>query len=141
MVYRTLSPKDEKLIRESFGEIALRHSHFSPDVALGAIDGNQLAGFLSAYSRPLPDPLKSTNELYVDFIEVLPLYRNKGIASHLISCIMNDFKSAGFYQIRSWSSEDRIEMINLWKKLGFSLCPAHIFPNNQKVFGFFVSYK
>jgi hypothetical protein len=44
----------------------------------------------------------------------------------------------GAYQLRAWSSEDKIEAIPMWKQLGFGLCPATVFPRGQEVRGYFV---
>jgi hypothetical protein len=45
----------------------------------------------------------------------------------------------GAYQIRAWSSDDKIEAIPMWKALGFGLCPATEHPRGQEVKGYFVA--
>jgi len=109
---------------------------------LAEIEGN-LAGIISIVYKELPPPLENTLEMYIDNIEVRKEYRNRGVATHLIEEVMKQLPSETneFYQIRAWSSEDRIEMINLWKKLDFSLNPATIYPKDNEVKGFYVSKK
>lgn len=43
------------------------------------------------------------------------------------------------YQIRAWSSEDKIEAIKMWRSLGFGLCPAVTYPRGKEIHGYFVS--
>jgi GNAT superfamily N-acetyltransferase len=130
-----------ELIRDSFGEVGVRHAHFAPDLALGIIDGGALIAFSSAYSRPLPNPFGDLRELYVDFVEVRPTHRRLGLASLLLRQTIDHYSRGDFHQIRSWSSEDKAAMLPLWRKLGFALCPAHIHPNGRKVFGYYATFK
>jgi hypothetical protein len=48
-------------------------------------------------------------------------------------------KEERIYQIRSWSSEDKIEAIPMWQALGFGLCPATTYPQGKEVKGYFVA--
>jgi hypothetical protein len=48
-------------------------------------------------------------------------------------------RAAGVYQIRAWSSEDKVQAIPMWRELGFGLCPAEIYPGSKKVRGFYVA--
>jgi hypothetical protein len=46
---------------------------------------------------------------------------------------------AGAYQVRGWSSQDKTEAIQMWKALGFGLCPATVHPKGQQMNGYFVT--
>jgi hypothetical protein len=48
-------------------------------------------------------------------------------------------KEAGIFQVRAWSSEDKIEAVLMWKALGFGICPATTYPQGKEVKGFFVT--
>ncbi|MBM7613820.1 GNAT family N-acetyltransferase [Alkaliphilus hydrothermalis] len=104
------------------------------------IDG-ELAGIISIIYKELPPPLEKTLEVYIDNIEVRKEFRNRGVATHLMEEVLQQLpnETNNFYQIRAWSSEDRIEMLHLWRKLSFTLNPSSIFPQNKEVKGFYVS--
>ncbi len=98
---------------------------------------NDLAGIISVYYKNLQLPLQDIKEAYIDNIEVKKTFRKQGIATALITEAVNRLENV--YQIRSWSSEDKKEMIQLWKKLNFTLNPVTLYPKGNKVNGFFVS--
>jgi hypothetical protein len=80
-------------------------------------------------------------ELYIAVVEVVPARRRQGIATALINGVISAFEQnpGRWYQIRSWSSEPRQEMIALWAKLAFCLCPTTVRHNDQPIFGYFVA--
>ena len=86
----------------------------------------------------MPIPLVESFDWYIDILEVHEEYRRKGIATHLINIVCERAKQSGVYQIRAWSSEDKIEAILMWKALGFGLCPAITYPQGKEVKGYFV---
>jgi ribosomal protein S18 acetylase RimI-like enzyme len=132
---------DEKIkdrIEKEWGEKAARHIHLTDGFAIVAFDGESLAGLISVYTKALPLPLVETFDWYIDILEVHTCYRRQGVATHLIDLVAERAKSAGIFQIRSWSSQDKIEAIPMWKALGFGLCPAVTYPQGQEVKGYFV---
>ncbi len=125
-------------IGEAWGPVAARHMHLEDGFSLLAVGGDEPVGLISVYWRPLPPPLSSTDEGYIDIIEVHPDYRRQGIARRLIELSVERATARGVYQLRAWSSEDKVEAIPMWKALGFALCPATIYPGGEGVTGYFV---
>jgi len=133
---------DEKMrdrVAAERGEKAARQMHLTDGFSIVALEGEILVGLISVYAKRLPAPLDETFDWYIDILEVSKDYRRKGIASQLIELAIQRAKEAGVYQIRSWSSEDKIEAIPMWKALGFGLCPATTHPQGKEVKGYFVA--
>ena len=126
-------------IIEEWNEKVERHLHFSDGFTIVALHENVSIGVISVYWRELPAPLHSTIEGYINILEVRPAYRKRGIARQLINLSIEKAQEHKAYQVRSWSSEDKIEAIPMWKQLGFGLCPATTFPRGQEIHGFFVA--
>ncbi len=126
-------------ITEEWSEKVERHLHFSDGFTIVALHENVSIGVISVYWRELPAPLASTVEGYINILEVRPAYRQRGIARQLINLSMEKAQQQKVYQVRSWSSEDKMEAIPMWKQLGFGLCPATTFPRGQEIHGFFVA--
>lgn len=115
--------------------------HISDGISIIAKVNNELCGIISVYTKSLLPPLQNTIEAYIDNIEIRTEYRHQGVATKLIHEIITKIKQdlPNVYQIRAWSSNDKVAMINLWKKLQFTLNPVTIYPNNQTVHGYYVS--
>lgn len=126
-------------IKNEWDEKAARHMHLTDGFSIVALEGEILVGLISVYAKTLPAPLDESFDWYIDILEVSKDYRRNGIASHLIGLAIQRAKEAGIYQIRSWSSEDKIEAIPMWKALGFGLCPAITYPQGKEVKGYFVA--
>lgn len=92
-------------------------------ISFGAFDNEKLVGFVSAYikvlSKPFPRKIKS---LFINSIIVSKKYRKQGIGKKLVKMVEKYAKENECYQVESWSSLDKKEMLNLWKKLGFGFC-------------------
>jgi GNAT superfamily N-acetyltransferase len=125
-------------VLKEWGEKTAHRIHLIEGFSIVALQEEILAGLISTYWRELPAPLNSEFDAYIDILEVLRDFRRKGIATQLIEISMKRAKEKGMRQIRAWSSEDKIEVIHLWKKLGFGLCPATTYPNGEKIRGYFV---
>ena len=111
-------------IKNEWGEKAARHMHLTDGFLIVALEGEILVGLISVYAKTLSAPLEESFDWYIDILEVSKDYRRKGIASQLVELAIQRAKEAGVYQIRSWSSENKIEAIPMWKALGFGLCVA-----------------
>jgi GNAT superfamily N-acetyltransferase len=138
----TFSDADETMrdrVGAEWGEKAARHMHLTEGFSIIALEGEILVGLISVYAKTLPAPLDESFDWYIDILEVSKDYRRRGIASHLIELAIQRAKAAGVYQIRSWSSEDKIEAIPMWRALGFGLCPATTHPQGKEVKGYFVA--
>ena len=125
-------------VLNEWGEKTARHMHIADGFSIVALHGEMLVGLISIYWRELPAPLNGEFDAYIDILEVLRDFRRKGIATQLIEISMKRAKEKGMRQIRAWSSEDKIEVIHLWKKLGFGLCPATTYPHGEELKGYFV---
>lgn len=126
-------------IAEEWGQKAARHLHFEDGFTLAASCEGQAVGLVSSYWRWLPAPLEETKELYIDILEVRPPYRRRGIARRLIAETVRRAMEGGVYQVRSWSSSDKLEALPMWRRLSFGLVPATTYPRGQPVEGFFVT--
>lgn len=124
-------------IAREWGEKFARHMHFVDGFSIVALHGSLLVGLISTYWKRLPAPLEDC-DAYIDILEVGTDFRRQGIARQLIELSMQRAKQEGMRQIRAWSSEDKSEAIQMWKALGFGLCPATTYPNGQEIKGFFV---
>jgi ribosomal protein S18 acetylase RimI-like enzyme len=117
------------------------HMHLAEGFSLIAKDRDELLGMISVYWKKLPY-LNSVNfEGYIDIIEVRDDYRRKGIASQLINKAIDYCKNKDLYQIRAWSSEDKVAAINMWRSVEFSLCPAITYTSGKEIKGVYAIYK
>jgi GNAT superfamily N-acetyltransferase len=126
-------------IAKEWNEKVERHLHFSDGFTIVALHENLSIGIISTYWHELPAPLLGTIEGYINILEVGAAYRKRGIARKLIDLSIEKARAYNAYQLRSWSSEDKVEAIPMWKQLGFGLCPATTFPRGEEVHGFFVA--
>jgi ribosomal protein S18 acetylase RimI-like enzyme len=126
-------------VREEWGEKAARHMHIDDGFTIIAVHQNKLAGMISVYWHMIPKPLAESREGFIDIIEVGYQYRRRGIASQLIHRAAAQASGNGAYQIRAWSSEDKLEAILMWRTLGFSLAPAVVLHGDLKIRGFYAA--
>jgi ribosomal protein S18 acetylase RimI-like enzyme len=126
-------------VADEWGGKAAHHMHLEDGFSILAIKENNLVGLISVYWKLLPQPLPKTCEGYIDILEVDKDFRRRGIATQLIDVSVERVKEKGVYQIRSWSSLDKVEAILMWKVLGFGLCPATTYPQGQEVKGYFLT--
>lgn len=124
-------------IEKEWGEKAAKHTHLSDGFSIVVVDHETLAGLISVCRKKLPAPLFEALDWYIDILEVHQDYRRRGIATQLIDLVCERAKAEGVYQIRAWSSEDKIQAIPMWKALGFGLCPAVTYPEGREVNGYF----
>lgn len=126
-------------IAEEYGDVAERHLHFEDGFTLIAIDEGRIAGFASFVWRNLVKPLDNLTECFIDIIETRSDYRRKGIARRLLETAEEHARSKGAYQLRSWSSVDKVEALPMWVALQFGLAPAVVYPGGKEVHGYFVT--
>jgi ribosomal protein S18 acetylase RimI-like enzyme len=122
-----------------FNEKVARHLHFTDGFTISAIFQQQIVGFISTYWRQLPSPLSDTKEGYIDILEVTQQFRRRGIATKLVDLSVRRAADQHAYQVRAWSSDDKLEVLPMWRKLGFGLCPAMEYHQGQEIHGFFVT--
>jgi len=128
----------------SMEETIRGHLHFEEgSYSLVALHDDTPVGFISTYTQSWTPPLENKKDAYIDIIEVDRNYRRKGIASGLISRTEKWAQDNGFIQIRSWSSQDKLEAISMWHSLNYCMCPAKIWVEwcKEIVDGFYVAKK
>ena len=112
--------------------------HLTDGFLIVALDGENLVGLIFTYWKKLPCSTEEC-DAYIDILEVHKNFRRQGIARRLIDMSIARAKQNGMWQIRAWSSEDKVEAIFMWKAPGFGLCPATTYPKGQEIKGFFVA--
>jgi len=126
-------------IGRALGPVAAAHMHLGNGFTLVALDADEPVGLLAVVWRALPPPLPDTVEGFIDIIEVRPAWRRRGVARQLVALAAARAGAAGAYQLRAWSSADKMEAIPMWRALGFGLCPATTYPRGESVRGYFVA--
>lgn len=126
-------------IAEDFSDMHAHYLQAEDGFAIAAMVEDRPIGFIGLSWRELPAPLPGTLECFIDIIEVAGDCKRQGIARKLLDITEQRARERGAYQIRAWSSEDKIEAIPMWKGLGFGLSPAVEHHRDQEVHGFFVT--
>lgn len=126
-------------VRREWGEVAARHMPLDDGFSIVALAGDKPVGLIGVVWRLLPPPLPHTEEAFIDIIEVQADFRRRGIAAQLVARSTERARARGAYQLRAWSSEDKFEVISMWRALGFGLCPATTYPRGEEVRGYFVT--
>lgn len=127
IVYKEIDESIEKQIVNIWGDWVTEWGclHYGDGCySLAALVDGVPVGFISTYPLQLPEPLDMYCDAYIDDLEVAENYRRKGIASTLLSMTEEWAKAYGYRQIRSWSSDDKLEAIPMWYALGYGVCPA-----------------
>jgi len=127
------------MIASEFGETKAGYLRIDDGFAIAAEAGGWPVGFIGLSWRELPPPLAGVLECFIDIIEVGAAHRRRGIARKLLEITEDRARKLGAYQIRAWSSEDKIEAIPMWKALGYGLSPGVEHHRDVEVHGFFVS--
>jgi len=126
MIYKLLDDDLEILLNEKYGDWAGKHLHKGTEgYTLIAYDEGPI-GFVSVYKKQLPPPLDTVSEVFIDVLKVDDIHKRKGIGSRLILEAEKWAKEKKVYQIRAWSSLDKVEVLPLWHHLGYTLNPAEI---------------
>ena len=104
-----------------------------------ATRGSRVAGITEVYFRELPLPLRGAVEAYIDDIRVAARYRRMGIARTMLRMAGERAREGGACQPRSWSTDDKVEAVQMWHALGFSMCPTTHAMWGQEIAGYFVA--
>lgn len=119
---------------------AAQHMCFEDGFSLLALNNDDLpVGLIAVQWRHLLPPLTHLEEGFINIIEVRSDFRRQGVASRLIERAVRRAVRHGAYQVRAWSSEDKVAALAMWQALGFGLCPTTVFPPGQTVNGYFVT--
>ncbi len=93
-------------------------------VAAMDTDNGAVAGFASLHPAQWIVPLEQYNDGFIEVIEVAEAYRRQGIGKALVGLLEKYATTYGYYQIRAWSSSDKIEALHMWRRLNYCMCPA-----------------
>lgn len=111
---------------------------------IAAMDGEVVAGFAALHPARWIAPLDQYSDGFIEVIEVADAYRRQGIGCTLVKLLEEYAASYGYYQIRAWSSEDKVEALNMWRKLNYCMCPAAMLGQsvkkgyeNQQIVGYY----
>lgn len=111
---------------------------------IAAMDNGTVAGFATIHPAQWIAPFDDCFDGFIEVIEVAKKYQRQGIGSNLVRLIEGFAKSYGYYQIRAWSSDDRIEALHMWHKLKYCMCPAAMLGQsarggyeNQQIAGYY----
>ncbi|HET6447368.1 MAG TPA: GNAT family N-acetyltransferase [candidate division Zixibacteria bacterium] len=124
-------------VKNKWGEKEASHLHFEDGFTIVAVEGETIAGYISCFWQMLPEPLGKTQEAFIDIIEVDDNCRRRGVGSRLVKIASERTSAEGIYQIRAWSSADKIEAIPFWQSLGFGLAPATVAHGEDEIRGFY----
>ena len=97
-----------------------------------------VVGYLWAFKRKIPAPVEQ-DEIFINIIEVI--YTNlrcQGVASKMISVIIEIAKEEKAYQVRAYCDIGNFPSHRLWLKNKFSISPVKM-PDGS-ISGSFVSY-
>ena len=97
-----------------------------------------IVGYLWAFKRKIPAPVEQ-DEIFINIIEVI--YTNlrcQGVASKMISAIIEIAKEEKAYQVRAYCDIGNVPSHRLWLKNKFSISPVKM-PDGS-IAGSFVSY-
>ena len=135
---------DENLrsrVGETMGEVAERHVCLENGFTFLALDDGRPVGLLAIRRRQLPEPVPETYDGFVNIIKVAAPYRRRGIAKRLVEMTIDRCRQLGLYQVRGWSSVDKLEAIPMWRALGFTLCPGIEVHGDQEIKGYLFAHK
>lgn len=97
-----------------------------------------VVGYLWAFKRKIPAPVEQ-DEIFINIIEVIYTnLRRQGVASKMISEIIEIAKEEKAYQIRAYCDIGNFPSHRLWLKNKFSISPVKM-PDGS-ISGSFVSY-
>lgn len=111
---------------------------------VAALHEDKVVGFAAVHPEQLISPLDKYKDAFIEVIEVDENYRRQGICKRMISILEDKSREYGFKQIRSWSSDDKVEALNMFYSLNYCMCPAAMLGQsvapgfeNQQIIGYY----
>lgn len=126
-------------IEREWNKMLADHVVLENGFSVAALHGEEIVGLIGVQWMRLPQPLTDTTDAYINVIEVRKEFRQQGIARRLLKITEERAREQSVYQIRAWSSEDKLEAIPMWKALGYGLCPAITYPRGLTIHGYFAA--
>lgn len=143
IIYQEIDHALEEKIIKKFGSYVSEGNYIHRGegcYSLAAICDGEPLGFISTFNLQLPPPLDAYEDAYIDVLEVDADYRRMGISSEMIRRTEKWAKEYGYRQIRSWSSDDKLEAIPMWYALDYCVCPTvQFYPDYGPVGGVYMA--
>lgn len=138
--YVLATPELKNTMKERSNSNACDFIRFEDNyLSIMGLDNGIPIALIVAKQRPLPPPLQTSSEAYIDIIEVHPDYQRKGIGMILMGKVMDWAHVNQCIQLRAWSEEIRSEALMLWNKLGFTFSRVDFQNGDEKRYGFYVA--
>lgn len=80
---------------------------------IAAVDIETVVGFAALRPSRWIAPLEQYFDGFIEVIEVAEAYRRQGIGSTLVKFLEDYARTYSYYQIRAWSSDDKVEAMNM----------------------------
>ena len=125
----------EKKIIEQYGEWVSFYDcipHGEGCITVAAFIEDEAAGFATVRPGQWIPPLEQYQDAFIEAIEVKEAYRRQGIGRQMIQILEEKSRKIGYRQIRAWSSDDKVEALNMWYDLGYCMCPAAMLGVSRK---------
>lgn len=111
---------------------------------VAALDEDKVVGFAAVHPAQFIPPLEKYKDAFIEVIEVDVNYRRQGIAKQMIGILEKKSREYGYRQIRAWSSDDKVEALNMFYSLNYCMCPAAMLGEsvapgfeNQQIVGYY----
>lgn len=129
IIYQEIDPAVEEAIIKQYGSWVRDYGCLSKGegcyrVAAVDMDNGVVAGFAALHPAQWIAPLEQYFDGFIEVIEVAEKYRRQGIGKTLVGLLEKYAAAYGYYQIRAWSSSDKVEALHMWRKLHYCMCPA-----------------
>lgn len=121
-------------------EHLVRHVHADDPEAFGfaAIDDGVVFGVIAVVPRTLPAPLQDQRDAFIDILWLLDEWQRQGIGTALLYAAEDEAHARRYFQIRAWSSEDKVGAIRFFHRHGYSMAPTRI---KHETVGGYISVK
>ena len=101
-------------------------------------DGKPIA-LIGAKIRSISEPLQNESEVFIDIIEVAPVFYRQGIGTTFVERVIEWATTKDATQIRAWTEECREAALMLWDKMGFTFSQVDFQRGEEKRYGFYVT--
>jgi len=135
IIYVEIDDTVENKVIESFGSWVRDYQCIQRGAGcftVAAICDGKAVGCAAIHPAKLIPPLEKYYDAFIELIEVDKEYRRQGIAKHMIEILEEQSRDYGYRQIRAWSSEDKVEALNMWYAMDYCMCPAAMLGKSYK---------
>lgn len=125
--YVDITDEIEKKIIEHFGSWVKEYNCIQRGdgcFTIAALYEDEVVGCAAVHPAQFIPPLEKYYDAFIELIEVDENYRRQGIGKHMVGILEEKSREYGYKQIRAWSSEDKVEALNMWYSLNYCMCPA-----------------